>query len=99
MILELDLAFDVAFDRQILAPVQLTLDDNRFSDVHHVPLDPPALRLWYRRSADRLMRRSGRRGRRLAALYPFVTLPHVDVLRAWLPERLIARGRDRKSVV
>jgi hypothetical protein len=28
------------------------------------------------------MHRSGRRGRRLAALYPFVTLPHVDVLRA-----------------
>src|SRR4029079_10797182 len=77
----LDLAFDVAFDRQILTAVQLTLDDNRFSNVHHVPLDPPVLRLRYGRGADWLMRRRcWRRGRRW--FRSFVTLPHVGFLRA-----------------
>ena len=31
---KLDLALDLAFDGQILAAVQLALDDDRFSDVH-----------------------------------------------------------------
>ena len=31
---ELDLAFDLAFDGQVLAAVQLALDDDRFADVH-----------------------------------------------------------------
>ena len=34
---ELDLAFDLAFDRQVLAAVQLALDDDRFADVHCCP--------------------------------------------------------------
>ena len=34
---KLDLAFDLAFDGQVLAAVQLAFDDNRFTDVHDVP--------------------------------------------------------------
>ena len=35
------LPFDVAFDGEVFAAVQLALDDDGLSDVHHVPLDPP----------------------------------------------------------
>ena len=34
MIAKLDLAFDVALDREVLAPGELALDDNGFSDIH-----------------------------------------------------------------
>ena len=38
MVPKLNGPLDVPFDRQILAAVQLTLDDNRFADVHNVLL-------------------------------------------------------------
>ena len=33
---QLDLAFDLAFDRQVFAAVQLAFDDDRFADVHNM---------------------------------------------------------------
>src|SRR5262245_38925252 len=38
MITQLDRPFDVAFDRQIFAAVQLALDDDRLADIHDVLL-------------------------------------------------------------
>jgi hypothetical protein len=38
VIAEIDLAFDVPFDREIFAAVQLALDNDRFPNVHYVPL-------------------------------------------------------------
>ena len=62
------LPFDVTLDREVLAAVQLALDDDRLADVHHVPLDPPGLRLRRRRRTDRLSGCDRCRRRRLAAV-------------------------------
>ena len=44
--LRLDRALDLPFDRVILTPVQRTLDDDRFPDIHNVsPVLLPGLRL------------------------------------------------------
>src|SRR5688572_28725434 len=39
VILELDLAFDLSFDREVLAAVQFAFDDDRLPDVHDIPPD------------------------------------------------------------
>ena len=37
--MQLDLPLDVSLDREVLAAVQLALDDDRLADIHDVPLD------------------------------------------------------------
>ncbi len=83
MVLQLDLPLDLSFDGQIFAAVQLALDDDGLSDVHHIPLDPPVIRLRRRRRACRRNRDDRRRGCRLSAgrFHRFITLPHVASFR------------------
>jgi hypothetical protein len=38
VLFELDRAFDVAFDRQIFAAIELALDDDRLPNIHDVLL-------------------------------------------------------------
>src|SRR5688572_10657142 len=75
VVLEFDFPLDLPFDREVFAAVQLALDDDRFTDVHHVPpslMTGLRLRRWCR-AAVRLNSR-GRGGDR--RLYRFITLPH-----------------------
>src|SRR5690606_28287527 len=76
MVLQLDLALDVAFNRQVLAAIQLALDDNGLADVHHVAREPAAVMArgdgWRDRGS-----RTRRRSRRRRRLHRLVTLPHV----------------------
>ena len=53
VVLQLDLPLDLTLDGEIFAAVQLPLDDDGLSNVHHIPLDPPAFRLRRRRRACR----------------------------------------------
>ena len=87
VVAEFDLPLDMPFDGQIFAPVQLTLDDDGFADVHHVPriLAPHGLWTdglrrccWSRRSCFVRRHRRLRRLRRLS--HCFVTLPHFVIL-------------------
>src|SRR5688572_7848704 len=82
---QLDLAFDLSFDRQIFAAVELTLDDDRFANIHGLVLQSslrlsrrrPRLRGGiYSRRLHRLRRRWG--GGRLASnrLRRFIAFPH-----------------------
>jgi hypothetical protein len=51
VVLQLDLAFDLALDGEVLAAAQLAFDHYRFADVHEVPLNPPGLGLLGNRRA------------------------------------------------
>ena len=80
VVAQLNRAFDVAFDRQVLAAVQLALDDDRFADVHDVLLHVMA-RLRTRTGQPRPCGRRGwlRRSRWLSARRAdgFIAFPHV----------------------
>ena len=76
---ELDLAFDLSFDRQVLAAAQIAFDDDALADIHDVPLLLRRLRVDARRGRLRWAtggRTRRRGGRRLRRPYGFVTLPH-----------------------
>ena len=66
---ELDLAFDVPFDGQIFAAVQLALDDDRLADIHDVLLHSLSSSL---RRADRRAAAAGAGAVRLPARPPVV---------------------------
>src|SRR5215471_3087652 len=75
VITQLDRPFDVALDRQILAAVQLALDDDRLADIHNVPLHKVT---HFRSTGCRRRRRRRRWDDRLSAgrADGFITLPH-----------------------
>ena len=62
VVLQIDPAFDVAFDRQVFAPAQLAFDDDGLSDIHVVPPKLGTRLAGSRRSGNR------RRGRRRRSL-------------------------------
>jgi hypothetical protein len=75
MIAELNRPFDVAFNRQVLASIQLAFDYDRFSDVHNVFLHDVSW-LWTVTGSRRL-HRHGRRRLSGRGLYRFIAFPHV----------------------
>ena len=78
VIAQLNCAFDVTFDSEILAAVELALDDDRFPNVHDVLLHVMA-RLWRTRAGPRRCWRGGLRRSRLSARRSdrFIAFPHV----------------------
>ena len=80
VVAELNRALDMAFDREILAAVQLALDDDRFADVHDVLLHVMA-RLKSRTEAPDRGRRGRLRRSRLSARGSdcFIAFPHVNL--------------------
>ena len=77
VVFQLDLAFDLTLDGQILTPVQLAFDDDRLSNIHDVsPGLRPRLGLRCRRRLT-LDGRTGRGYLTARRLYRFITFPHV----------------------
>src|SRR3954466_5845275 len=80
MITELDRAFDMTFNCEVFAAVQLTLDDDRLPYVHDVLLHELTRLCWTRCGRSRRGWRGRlRRSRRLSARRSnrFIAFPHV----------------------
>ena len=93
IVLQLDLALDLPFDGQILAPAQLTLDNDGLSNIHCVPPGlRPGRRLRCPWQAALGWLSTGRHVARW--LHPFITFPH----RSSPPSQGLSRPKSDRRV-